>query len=77
MSEYCNGRALLSTKSGLYGLASHISQPGDICTVVSGSAVPLLMRHCKSDDSEAVKLVGQAYLYGLIQGEAAELVRNG
>lgn len=76
MTEHCNGRALILTKSGLYGLASHIYQPGDICSVVSGSAVPMLMRHCKSNNGEAVKLVGEAYLHGFMQGEAAELVRN-
>ncbi|OQO04279.1 hypothetical protein B0A48_10890 [Cryoendolithus antarcticus] len=53
----------------LYGFAPSKAQKGDILCVLFGCTVPCLLRKCK--DLEGVyRLVGETYVYGLMDGEA-------
>ncbi|KAK9774536.1 putative Heterokaryon incompatibility protein-domain-containing protein [Seiridium cardinale] len=70
----CRGRAFVVTKGGLYGLAPRIVAQGDLCCVIYGSAVPFMMRPVLSTAGvEHVRLIGETYLHGMMQGEAAKL----
>lgn len=78
MFGHCCGRALIVTRNGLYGLAPRIATRGDLCCVVYGSAVPFVLRPTsKIRSTSAVRLVGELFLHGMMQGEAVRLVREG
>jgi hypothetical protein len=46
-------------------------EPGDIICVFRGAPVPLILRPepISADGEEIVKLVGEAYLHGVMDGE--------
>ncbi len=77
MAARCQGRAFIITKKGYYGLAPHVSQPGDLCYVVYGSSVPFIMRPCQSARGRHVRLVGEAYIHGIMRGEAVQMLQDG
>jgi hypothetical protein len=55
---------------GFVGLALAHSQPGDhICVILSGD-FPFILR--KTPDGEQYKLIGEAYVHGIMDGEGLE-----
>jgi hypothetical protein len=82
MMTGCQGRALVLTEKGRYGLASHCSSPGDICCVFDGGLVPFLLRpaQCFKMDTQTKgdhRLVGEAYIHEIMQGEAVGMLERG
>jgi hypothetical protein len=78
----CQGRALVVTDAGRLGLASHCSRPGDVCCVFDGGSVPFILRPAQprgNDPNTAGdhRFVGEAYVHGLMQGEAVSLLERG
>jgi hypothetical protein len=45
---------------------------GDICCVLFGATAPFILR--KADEESHYKLVGGAYIHGLIRGEALNII---
>lgn len=71
--EYIPGRRarnkrLARTKDGNMALMPGRCRPGDIITLFKGGAVPLVIR--KVEDTSKYILVGEAYVYGIMHGEA-------
>jgi hypothetical protein len=68
-------KAFFITKKGYMGTASHSITVGDQVALVSGVHVPLVFR--KWDDNEAFRLMGPAFVHGVVYGEAWQDVLNG
>lgn len=64
------GRKLAVSTDGVLILAPPTTEPGDVCTVVVGSEIPLILR--KAGDN--YKLVGQCYAHGFMGDELWKLV---
>lgn len=54
-------RKLFSTTGGMLGLGSHLMQKGDLCCVVYGCPMPLVLREA----GDGCRLLGTAYIQGL------------
>jgi hypothetical protein len=67
LSLSCKGRCLFITKKGYYGLGPWIMKAGDECHILKGARVPFVLR--KADDGLSLKVVGEAYLHGIMHGE--------
>ncbi|KAJ9157597.1 hypothetical protein NKR23_g371 [Pleurostoma richardsiae] len=62
-----SGRALIETDKELFGLATPTTRAGDVVAVIRGYRAPVILRQ----KSEGVWfLVGDAFVYGLMDGEA-------
>ena len=72
MRLVCEGRSFLFTRKGYYVLGPCIAKPGDVCCVLFGATVPFILR--KVDEAPHYKLIGEAYIYGLMRGEAVNLI---
>lgn len=69
------GRRLFLTKEGRFGLApSASSAVGDVCCVVWGVTVPLLLTPAEAGRH---KLVGECYVQGVMDGELQEQYASG
>ncbi|OTA64865.1 HET-domain-containing protein [Hypoxylon sp. EC38] len=67
-------RRFFRTKTGWYGLAHKLIREGDVCCVFEGVRVPFVLRPV---DGEGYKLVGDAYVHGVMRGEAVTMMKNG
>ncbi|KUJ13377.1 HET-domain-containing protein [Mollisia scopiformis] len=65
-SRFCAGRKLFSTREGSLGLGPSVLKEGDLCCILFGAPVPLILR-CAG---KQYKLVGEAYVHGVMKGEA-------
>lgn len=66
----CRHRKLFRTRGGYIGLALSRVQPGDRIYLLQGAEVPYVLR-CASIDSEStLVLEGEAYVDGIMYGEA-------
>ncbi|OMP88046.1 Heterokaryon incompatibility protein 6, OR allele [Diplodia seriata] len=66
-------RLLFRTKKGYLGLGPVDTKPGDNVALVAGSRVPYVMKRAKGKKSKnegRYKLVGEAYVHGIMYGEA-------
>ncbi|KAI1081111.1 heterokaryon incompatibility protein-domain-containing protein [Whalleya microplaca] len=70
-AHYCTGRRFFTTEKGRWGLGPPLLQPGDICAILFGADVPLILR--PSHNQGQYKLVGQCYFHGVMYGEAVQL----
>ncbi|KAB5523881.1 heterokaryon incompatibility protein-domain-containing protein [Coniochaeta sp. 2T2.1] len=82
MTSVCRGRALIVTSKGHFGLAPPCSKVGDVCSVFDGGIVPFLLRPIQSADMETQlrgdhRLLGEAYIHGVMQGEAVSMLERG
>lgn len=68
-------RRFIVTQRGHYGLAPLIAHEGDICCVVRGARVPLLIRETRFPGH--YKLLGEAYIHGTMHGQTVDLCRKG
>ncbi|PVH75735.1 hypothetical protein DL98DRAFT_592872 [Cadophora sp. DSE1049] len=75
-STNLQSRLLCITESDRLGLTAYGTKPGDVVAVVMGCNVPLVLRsieHVASNDSSGpFCLVGEAYVHGIMDGEAIE-----
>ena len=72
MKVATSGRRLARTGNlGLMGLVPQVAELGDTVSVVAGCQVPLIMRRI---DNGRWRLVGEAYVHGLMDGETSRLV---
>jgi hypothetical protein len=71
-------RCLLATDRGYIGIGPSWAEVGDKISIMSGGSVPLLLRESGTDeDGELLhKLVGECYVYGIMNGEAVEMART-
>ncbi|KAH7312664.1 heterokaryon incompatibility protein-domain-containing protein [Stachybotrys elegans] len=67
------GRKFAISERGRYCLVPTLSRPGDRICVVYGLDVPLVMRTAHG----RLQLLGEAYVGGIMNGEAIEMVRSG
>jgi hypothetical protein len=65
------GRRFAISRQGLFGLVPAAAREGDICFVVFGMSAPLILRSVP-DTEGYYQLIGQAYLLGMMDGEAME-----
>jgi hypothetical protein len=55
------------SKQVYIGLMQNFAQLGDVVFIMSGVSVPFIV--CEDDD-EKFQLVGEAYIHGIMEGEA-------
>jgi hypothetical protein len=70
----CGGRRLFHTSKGYLGLGPALLQAGDLVCVLAGGAIPFVLRQDlrSSPSKRRFKLVGEAYVHGIMHGEAAD-----
>ncbi|KAH7410531.1 heterokaryon incompatibility protein-domain-containing protein [Cadophora sp. MPI-SDFR-AT-0126] len=71
IQQSCQARSFVITEKGYVGLGPWISKPGDVCCLIPGSRVPFVLR--EGGDAR-FRLVGEAYLHGLMRGEVFDLI---
>ncbi len=64
----CEGRTFIVTEKGRYGIAPWVTKPGDICSVISGTSVPFLLRRPGPAKGEHLRLVGRHMSMGSCSG---------
>jgi hypothetical protein len=75
MSHFCGGRQLMLTDRGYFGVVPKHADVGDIVCCFLGAGVPYVLRqvgYCCKGTEKSFKLIGESYVYGLMQGEAFE-----
>lgn len=60
------GKKLFCTRNGTLGIGPGVLQSGDICCILFGVSVPIILRPV----GLAYRLVGEAYIHKVMQGEA-------
>jgi hypothetical protein len=71
--NFCHNRSFVVTVEGCVGIGPVGTQPGDSVAVIFGGGVPYVIRAYE----ERFQLVGEAYIHGLMSGEAVEKWRKG
>jgi len=68
--RWMRNRRFFVTKLGYIGTGPQVVQRGDLVTILYGSGMPIILRQLRQTESYAV--VGQAYVFGEMFGEAVE-----
>ena len=63
------GRRAFITSNGHLGIGPAILEEGDLVVIICGMEVPMLLRSC---DGGVYMLIGEAYVDGIMDGEAME-----
>lgn len=63
-----SGRVVFLTTTGFIGLAPHGTRAGDLIHIILGASVPFALR--PRPDNVGFELIGEAYVQGIMQGEA-------
>jgi len=71
----CIERCFFLTEDGYLGLSPPCAEEGDVLVVVLGVEVPFVLR--PTDKRGEFRLVGEAYVHGLMDGEAVKQVQTG
>jgi hypothetical protein len=77
MTHFCSGRQLMLTDRGYFGVVPKHAEVGDTVCCFLGAGVPYVLRHvgdCYKGTEKSFKLIGESYVYGLMQGEAFESI---
>ena len=74
MRTVCSGPSFLLTRKGYYSLGPCVAAPWDTCCVIAGATVPFILR--RVNGGAEYKLVGEAYVHGLMRGEVTDMVRR-
>jgi hypothetical protein len=61
------------TEKGYMGLCTSNARVGDVVYVLHGMHTPYTMRRTANRDEQQVRLVGQCYIHGIMDGEALTL----
>lgn len=69
MDDMHNSRPFISTR-GYVGLCPIESKPGDVMYILHGGYVPFIVRW--SEECHAYKLIGEAYVHGIMDGKFLE-----
>ncbi|KAI0146927.1 heterokaryon incompatibility protein-domain-containing protein [Xylariaceae sp. FL1272] len=69
----CEGRAVFLCNDGFVGLGPRQMMKGDKVCLLSGLELPIIMRRKK----DGYRVVGEAYVHGIMDGEASRLSDNG
>jgi Heterokaryon incompatibility protein (HET) len=84
MRLVCEGRSFVFTSNGRFGLGPRMAREGDAVVVLWGGNVPFVLRTKEMDedgdgreDAERWKLVGEAYVHGIMRGEGMEILKSG
>jgi Heterokaryon incompatibility protein (HET) len=75
MTFFCVGRQLMLTEHGYFGVVPEDAEVGDTVCCFLGAGVPYILRevgYCCRGTEKSFKLVGESYVYGLMEGEAFE-----
>ena len=77
----CPGRVFITTRRGHCGLAPFVVETGDLCCVLRGADVPFVLRRCWQPEAQKVengefRMLGEAFVCGIMHGEAVELIRS-
>ena len=68
---------LLETASGPgFGLGPSGAQEGDIVCILFGCSVPVVLREVGTAELPAYQLIGEAFIYGMMEGQALGEYRN-
>ena len=67
-----NGRRLFRTHNGYLGLGPKSLQVGDTIWILPDALVPMAFRKTHSNLANKYRLVGEAYVHGIVHGEAFE-----
>ncbi|KAK5651445.1 hypothetical protein OQA88_12452 [Cercophora sp. LCS_1] len=67
------GRRLFATENGLMGLTGPDTRPGDSIAIILGGKTPFLIRSDNNSSPGPWTLVGEAYIHGMMNGEALDL----
>jgi hypothetical protein len=67
-SNICYYRSIFLTRNGCVGSAPPAMRAGDLVVVLEGGNVPFILR--KQNDGDFYKLVGAAYVNGIMKGQA-------
>jgi hypothetical protein len=67
-------RSLVLTKADRMGMVPRFTKPGDMCFVIPGVAVPLILR---PKGNGRFNLVGDSYIYGAMKGEVITAATEG
>lgn len=71
--QACAHRRLLVTSRGYLGLAPWNAKVGDAFFILKGGKTPFLLREHEAP-GQGHRLVGEAFMYGIMAGEAVDLV---
>jgi hypothetical protein len=73
------GRSFIVTEDRLMGLAPGTTRVGDVVMIIAGASTPFVLRSRAGKDEGARRfaLVGEAYVHGVMGGEAVELDGEG
>lgn len=76
VSVNLQSRLLCTTENGHLGLAAYGTKPGDVVATLMGCNVPFILRKVKHEGSSGSTgpfwLVGEAYVHGIMDGEAID-----
>ncbi|KAH8730513.1 heterokaryon incompatibility protein-domain-containing protein [Phaeosphaeriaceae sp. PMI808] len=68
-------RRLMVTNEGLVGVSPCRARPGDVTAILFGCSIPLILR--RRGEREAWQVIGEAYVHGFMNGELADLIKEG
>lgn len=63
-------RSYFRTHHDYLGLSVQTIQPGDGVYLIAGAAVPYVFRPVSGDRKDRFRLIGEAYVHGVMYGEA-------
>ncbi|KAI1330291.1 heterokaryon incompatibility protein-domain-containing protein [Xylariaceae sp. FL0255] len=66
--DACSGRAVLRTVDGHVGLGPEYMKKGDVLYLLSNCPMPMILR--PSEKKQHYRVVGEAYIHGIMFGEA-------
>lgn len=72
---FCNRRVLVHTEGGRYDFAPQCTKSGDLCCILFGCKVPLILR--RTGQPSQYRLVGEGHIQGLMEGEVVESWKAG
>ena len=67
MRGACTWRRVVVTEDGHVGLGPQVTEPGDVVCILKDAIMPLVLR--PEADGDSFKLVGEAYMQGMMFGE--------
>lgn len=67
-------RRFIITNNGYYGLAPQTTKEEDVCCIIYGMCVPIILR--KTEKEHHYKLVGEAFIFGMMEGQALENIER-
>ena len=70
MPRMKHNRVPFVTENGRLGLGPHCIQHGDVVFLLRGAQVPVILRHEYGQGGGTYRIVGEAYVLGIMDGEA-------